>query len=120
MNSIQWWHIYFWNFVGDLKAFFIFISMTIVGAILMIVMVHLKYTKSARKLTYILIVPALFALILPSKPVLALMMGIEPLTHLIDNNQTQKVSKVLDNYTDILYLESEKKKKELQNEVKFK
>ena len=120
MNNIQWWHIYLWNFVGDLKNFFLFVSLAIVGVILMLMMVHLEYTKSARKLTYILIFTALFAAMLPSKPVLALMMGIEPLMHLIDNNQTQKVSKVLDNYTDILYLESEKKKKELQNEVKFK
>jgi hypothetical protein len=75
--------------------------------------VYSKYIVKGIKILGIIV---LLYIAIPSKSVLAIMFSIKPLTELVDTNTSKKLIKTLDNYTDILYINSEKTKKELLND----
>ena len=114
-------YLYLWSVLSTLKTvieavlFFSFVGI-LVGALLALGVyditdnLYLKYILKAFK---VLVAIAVLYIAIPSKGVLAVMFSIKPLTEIVDTNTSKKLIKTLDNYTDILYINSERSKKEL-------
>jgi len=117
-------YLYLWSVLSTLKtvleAVLFFSSIgVLVGALLALGVyditnnLYLKYILKGIKILGVIV---LLYIAIPSKSVLAVMFSIKPLTELADTNTSKKLIKTLDNYTDILYINSEKTKKELLND----
>jgi hypothetical protein len=114
-------YLYLWSVLSTLKTileailFFSFVGF-LIASLLLLGSFDIKetpYGKYFLKAFKVLAAIAILYIAIPSKGVLAVMFSIKPLTELVDTNTSKKLIKTLDNYTDILYINSERSKRKL-------